>query len=744
MQIQTRTLSSASGISVKVEKEKEKIQAPARISNRGHEQDEGKGKTTGSGTSKAKPRTKRQILLAALELGLNEQHLGMLKLLANYQMLTGFQICALSELPQYEYLRPRPRAYAKTGSEYDASYLFDIYSASSGTNVRSGSGSGSGSGSRSTLSRIKNSGGSGSEFSFTKWVSNIRRQQYRRDSKLKEAGFVTTTNHTKGDPAIAVWYITDDGETYLTSQILGWNKGRGSSASVGGGANQFLQLGHTVGVNQVVAGLVLATSEFTNALLRYTYQLEPKAGISNSISGSHDAAAEGEQKGMIVDWNSLYRLETDPFYLQFTSSLPVPALASGGIGTGGAAATATATAPKKTKTAKTRAKEKAAALIYTPDLSGRIIFHSSEPSLLQFALKAAGIADLDNMLLRAATATATVATIAGASASANIVKPTTSSTAPVALTQTKQQQQQASQPPSLSKYLVPDNGFGIISPGPGTGSVKSAAEGGNSNSSSSNNNNEEEPVATAVWPFFLEYDRATEDPAIFAEKAVALTTIFNDRKVWLPEWRGRFPTVLVVVEADSAYLERLIKYTRNKLFEQRARWGDNRPSSWWFTTMAAYEKVFTRTQESYYKFVDQPAKLAASLSNFSPVSVPAKGKAKAKSEQEQGQGGANSYFAARALPSTTPIWLPITARGKPEEMVKHFDDWVRTLVVVGQDPSATKQISVTFRDERGKGQSQSTHTRKALVLDVAGSPQLRNHPQRNYGMVGLPILNFVS
>jgi hypothetical protein len=706
MQTQTCALSSSSSsssnISVKMGKEKGKgkgkgkKQAQERVSNLGHIQAEGKA----SGANKGKTRTKRQIMLVALELGLNEQHLTLLKLLANYQMLTGFQICALSELPQYQYLRPRPRTRSKTSYGYSLDHLSS--SPFAADNVLIGGGG-------STFSRIRNSSNSGSsgEFNFTKWLSNLRRQQFRRNSRLRKAGFATTTNHNRGDPAIAVWYTTDDGMSYLNSQIPAWSKkGSGTGGGVGGNGNkasQFLQLGHTVGINQVAAGLVLATTEFTNALLRHTYQCVDEGA--------------GEGKNLC----SFYRLESDPFYLQFTSaqaqklpggnnflSTSAPITASGGTGK-------TAATPK---TVKAKVKEQVTATTYMPDLSGRIILQSNQASLVELVLKVAGIADLDNMLVQAANAATSVTTSPPTSTPPN-TKP-----APVALIAPKPAPQ-ALQPPSLSKFLVPDNGFSTISP---VSATTTTAE------NAGDEGKERPSTAVAVWPFFLEYDRATEDPAVFAEKAVALTAIFNDRKVWLQEWGGRFPTVLVVVEANSTHVGKLIKSTRAKLSEQKARWGDNRPSSWWFTTMAAFEAVFTRTQESYYKFVDEPTKLATSLSSFTPVTT--SGKSTSISGQGQGQGQA---VTNKPLPSTAPIWIPLAVRAKPEDTVKHFDDWVRTLVVAGQDPTATKQFPVTVRNEDGV----SSHSRKILVLDT-DSPPLRNHPQRNYGMVGLPILNFLS
>lgn len=114
------------------------------------------------------------------------------------------------------------------------------------------------------------------------------------------------------------------------------------------------------------------------------------------------------------------------------------------------------------------------------------------------------------------------------------------------------------------------------------------------------------PDGEMVWPFFVEYDRATERAARFAEKVKALTYLYNNRFRWPSEWQNRFPTVLVITEGNNRYMGKLLTRTRITLNNLKKIYRDNLPSSWWFATHEAFHLIYP-THEAAYKKPQFPA-----------------------------------------------------------------------------------------------------------------------------------------
>ena len=196
-----------------------------------------------------------------------------------------------------------------------------------------------------------------------------------------------------------------------------------------------------------------------------------------------------------------------------------------------------------------------------------------------------------------------------------------------------------------------------------------------------------------VWPFFLEFDRATEKPTTFAKKAEALSLLFNCRGAWPLSWHNRFPTVLVVTEGTTTHMAHLIRETRRVLSKQQKLYMDNRPSSWWFTTMRAFRLVFPIFHATYSS------------------------EAGTRSTQTIGSSGDKSLkgkLPTQLLPPSIPIWIPLTAQENSQELITHFEDWLLLLAECRQEIAQTGNPN-RFGD------------------------LIANHPQRAI-VVGLPIL----
>jgi hypothetical protein len=196
-----------------------------------------------------------------------------------------------------------------------------------------------------------------------------------------------------------------------------------------------------------------------------------------------------------------------------------------------------------------------------------------------------------------------------------------------------------------------------------------------------------------VWPFFLEFDRATEKPTTFAKKAEALSLLFNCRGAWPLSWHNRFPTILVVTEGTPLHLAHLIRETRRVLSKQHKLYGDNRPASWWFTTMRAFRLVYPTFHATYGSLADNKSTKALSgqLDKRKATKLP-----------------------SQLLPFSIPIWIPLTAQENSQELITHFEDWLLLLAECRQEIAQTGNPN-RFGD------------------------LIANHPQRAI-VVGLPIL----
>jgi len=264
----------------------------------------------------------------------------------------------------------------------------------------------------------------------------------------------------------------------------------------------------------------------------------------------------------------------------------------------------------------------------------------------------------------------------------------------------------------------------------------------------------------AVWPFFLEYDRAQEDPRVFAEKAIALSRLFNAPSAWPEEWLGRFPTILVVVEGRISHIKNLLIKTRLQLKKLAETYQGNVPSSWWFTTVEGFELVYGSANLSRLGLASSsvvapaaaPAAPALPRPPSTPPSLPPLPLGQPNPNPKVGQGpgqgqGQGPGSGQRGLPTHTPIWIPLTVQGSPAVLTQHFEDWLvqltRIVFAATTNPTnSTAAAPAAMREVRvGMAQAQAVTSSPPPLLPLDfNSLELKGHPQYRI-MVGLPLVD---